>query len=144
MNRQIDTNDSILHLVLLLLCLVPLSASFILATDASAVYFRFDIPEYLNILQLPCVFKAATGYDCPACGMTRCFIFMNRLDIADAYSMNKAGVLLWFFCIFQVAYRSLLLIRARIPLKKLVQPFQAVCLVAFGIFLFYDFIIQFI
>ena len=34
---------------------------------------------------LPCVFRQATGLDCPGCGMTRAMYFLFHLDFARAF-----------------------------------------------------------
>lgn len=35
-----------------------------------------------------CSFYELTGYPCPGCGMTRAFIAITRLDLAQAFRMN--------------------------------------------------------
>lgn len=144
MIKRLYSNDGMLHLVLLLLCLGPILISFVLVTNGQTAGFRFSVPWYLNMMNLPCIFKSTTGFNCPACGMTRCFIYMSRFNIEAAWWMNKAGVLLWFFCVFQVIYRGLLLFRIHIPLKKYCQPFQTVYLILLGILVIKEFVGQFI
>ena len=144
MIKRLYVNDAILHLVLLLLCLGPILISFMLTTNGNAASFRISIPWYLNIMNLPCVFKEVTGYNCPACGMTRCFVYMSRLDIGAAWWMNKAGVLLWFFCVFQIVYRFLLLLGANVLWKKYLQAFQTIYAIVLGLLLSKEFIGQFL
>lgn len=43
----------------------------------------------------PCVFKEATGWPCPQCGMTRSWIHAARLHPATAFAYSPSGTLLW-------------------------------------------------
>lgn len=40
-------------------------------------------------LKIPCIINVITGYDCPACGVTRMFVALFRLDFVAAYNYNK-------------------------------------------------------
>lgn len=40
-------------------------------------------------LKIPCIINVITGYDCPACGVTRMFAALFRLDFVTAYNYNK-------------------------------------------------------
>ncbi len=142
MSKKFYNNDLVLHVVLLLLCLIPVLLSFVLATNGNTTSLRFPAP--VQEFGTACVFKIATGYNCPACGMTRCFVYMSSLNVAAAWSMNKAGVLLYFFCIMQLPYRLLMIIGTNIFRQKYMIVFQAVFLVAIGIVDLLEFIKQFI
>ena len=39
-------------------------------------------------IKIPCILKCITGYSCPACGVTRMFIAIVRLDWETAYCLN--------------------------------------------------------
>lgn len=39
-----------------------------------------------------CPFRALTGLPCPGCGMTRAFLALGRLDIAEAFSQNPLSL----------------------------------------------------
>ena len=42
---------------------------------------------------LPCLFRAATGLDCPLCGATRATLRLLRGDVAGALDFNALWVL---------------------------------------------------
>jgi hypothetical protein len=37
---------------------------------------------------IPCIVKTATGYECPACGVTRMILSLVEFDIPSAFSYN--------------------------------------------------------
>ena len=40
-------------------------------------------------IKIPCVFHEVTGYLCPGCGITRCFISIFHGDFIKAFNYNK-------------------------------------------------------
>ncbi|MBR5246426.1 MAG: DUF2752 domain-containing protein [Clostridia bacterium] len=42
-----------------------------------------------RLLQIPCVFLWATGYECLGCGMTRALISALRLDFISAFQHHR-------------------------------------------------------
>lgn len=40
-------------------------------------------------LKIPCIIHLITGYDCPACGVTRMIASLARFDFVSAYNYNK-------------------------------------------------------
>jgi len=61
----------------------------------------------------PCPFLAATGYDCPGCGATRCVCSIFRLQFYLAIQYNLAvfiyffPVMAWYiYCIYKVIRRG--------------------------------------
>ncbi|MDQ2084977.1 DUF2752 domain-containing protein [Herbivorax sp. ANBcel31] len=131
----------VLHGMLLMLCLTPLVLSFFLVTDGHWTAISFG--KHTLDLSLPCSFKKLTGYNCPSCGMTRCFVYMSRLKFNLAWDITKAGVLLYIFCMVQIPYRLLLLIRGRNKSYKWIKRFMAVFLILIGIVVMFEFIFQF-
>lgn len=130
-----------IHLTYLLLCSAALFGSLLLSTDGvfnSLQFFSFSIP-----LNAPCLFKLATGFNCPVCGMTRCFIYMSHLRLGEALSENFAGVPLYLLCLFEVPYRAFLLLkRGGLPpvLHKLFSMFE---ITLFAIFVLLDIVFFF-
>ncbi|NMB33426.1 MAG: DUF2752 domain-containing protein [Clostridium sp.] len=53
-----------------------------------------------------CPFRLITGHNCPFCGMTRCFASLGCGDFASAFAFNKAGILVYVFCLSEVIRRS--------------------------------------
>lgn len=142
MIKRLFDSDRLLHLSILILCLVPITASFIMITDGYNTAVSFH--EELFHVGLPCIFKTMTGYNCPSCGMTRAFIFVSHFNITEALKMNEAGVFLYFFCLFQIPYRFIRVIKPRLIVFKPVIWFQGLFLVLIGIIDLKDFIIQFL
>ena len=54
-------------------------------------------------LEIPCVMRSITGLICPGCGMTRAWLAMLRLQVAEAFSWHPmfwavpVFGLYWFF-----------------------------------------------
>lgn len=94
-----------LHRILFFLVLPPLLASALMTTDGVSTGIR------LFGLVLPvrfvCLFKAATGFDCPTCGMTRCFIYMSHLQPGSALRMSYSGVCVYALFVYEALYRGL-------------------------------------
>ena len=42
----------------------------------------------LGIIKIPCIVKHVTNLDCPACGGTRMFMAITRLDLYQAFRYN--------------------------------------------------------
>jgi hypothetical protein len=142
MFRRIPSDEALRHGSILLLCLAPLVISFLLRTDGIETSLHFQ--SHIREIRLPCIFKAVTGYRCPACGMTRSFIYTSALDIRSALEMNPAGLLLYFFCLIQIPYRILLLLNVTISKRKLFVIFEAVLLLIIGSAAGIRFVSQFI
>lgn len=142
MKKRYYNNDLVLHIVLLLLCAAPVLISFVLYTDGRFTTFRFPAP--VDVFGIPCAFTSTTGYNCPVCGMTRCFVYMSTLNIEAAWEMNKAGVLLYVFCLLQIPYRLLLIIGLKIPRHNYLILFEALHLAVIGIIALEEFVVQFV
>lgn len=142
MSRRISSDETLRHGSILLLCLAPLLISFMLRTEGTGTSFHFQ--SYNREIRLPCVFRAFTGYRCPACGMTRSFIYTSSLDIRSALKMNTEGVLLYFFCLIQLPYRILLLRNVTITKQALFVKLEAVLLLIIGAVAGIRFMSQFI
>lgn len=130
------------HVTYLTLSLLLIAASAILSTNGSTNSLPF--PGFSVPLRLPCMFKFLTGFNCPACGLTRSFIYMSHLNPGSAFVMNHAGPLLYALCVFEVPYRAVLLLRGDIPFHRAFAAFEAVLFTAF---LFVDllfFLLQFL
>jgi hypothetical protein len=67
------------------------SAAIAAAVVAVWIYRAFD-PSEAGWFP-PCLFKAATGLDCPGCGTQRAFHALLHGDLAGAWGFNAAFVL---------------------------------------------------
>ncbi|MCX7749905.1 MAG: DUF2752 domain-containing protein [Clostridia bacterium] len=121
---------------------MPVVLSFMLFTDGKVTGFRFHV--LVHEIGIPCFFKAATGYNCPVCGMTRSFIYMSAFDLKSAWSMNKAGVLLYLFCVLQVPYRLFLLKGKELKWIRLLVKLEIFLLIVIGLVTLVQFASQFI
>ena len=52
--------------------------------------FGWDPGGLLQLLP-GCAFRSATGISCPGCGMTRAFLLLAELRLADAFAANPAS-----------------------------------------------------
>ena len=134
-------DDLFLNIMLLLLCLFPVLLSLFFVTDGEMTGFIFNLQINSNVTT--CLFKKLTGYNCPACGMTRSFIYMSDFNFSAAWEMNKAGALLFVFCILQAIYRILLIIGTRVNRYKVIRVAGFTYLIITGIIAFADFVAQF-
>lgn len=61
------------------------------------------------ILPETCASKVVWGFDCPACGLTRSFIFAGRGEWLRSLEMNRMGFLLMLAVVAQIPYRLTML-----------------------------------
>ena len=61
---------------------------------------------------LPCPLRTLTGVPCPLCGMTTSVVETLRLDLADAFAANPAGIAAVVAAVALLAFRPE---RLRIP-----------------------------
>ncbi|ODM27813.1 hypothetical protein A7W90_17200 [Clostridium sp. Bc-iso-3] len=139
--RRFLNEDYILHLSILLLCFFPVMASFFMVTNGEGT--AFGLGGHLYGIGIPCIFRASTGYNCPACGMTRSFIYMSDFNISAAWAMNRAGALLYLFCVLQIPYRIMLIFNRKIPLERIVVALGIVFLIIIGSVAVGQFAVQF-
>jgi hypothetical protein len=131
-----------LHLWLGLIALTPLLVSLALWTDGSY--------SYLNVfgrnitLSTFCFFKALTGFKCPACGMTRSFIYMSHLNIAAAAKESISGIFVYFLCIFEAVYRLIRVHIDPLPGQKIFAIAEKIFLVIVSLAIIIYFVSQFI
>jgi len=55
-------------------------------------HLLFGVDVYAFVESVPaCLFRWATGIDCPGCGMTRSFVHCAQLEPVEALRMHPAG-----------------------------------------------------
>jgi uncharacterized protein DUF2752 len=69
------------------------------------------VPVLAQPLPELCSFRRVLGIDCAGCGLTRSFISIGHLRLADAWSYHPAGPVLYALALFQLPYRSVQLWR---------------------------------
>ena len=95
--------------------LLGMSAAVIMA--ACLLKVRGEEQVVLPLVDVPlpgtCSFKNFFGYDCPGCGLTRCFVSLGHRDLRRAWGFNPVGVFLFAVVAFQIPYRLIQLWRLR-------------------------------
>jgi hypothetical protein len=56
-------------------------------------------------LPVLCPLKAATGWDCPGCGLSRSFVAIAHGRIAEGFAQHRIGLAIFLLAIYQLAYR---------------------------------------
>jgi len=54
-----------------------------------------------------CAWKNLFGFDCPGCGLTRCFVAIAHGNWAEAWHFNPAGFLIFAVLIYQIPFRGI-------------------------------------
>lgn len=84
-------------------------------------------------LSLPCPFHAATGLDCPGCGITRLMLALSEGDLAGAFHANEAIFILGpILCIFLLRDDLHWILQGE--RKEPPRPFVLFLLIAFAVF----------
>lgn len=60
----------------------------------------FNIANWLETHQLPCMFKAVTHFECPGCGIQRSFILLVKGDMAASFARYPALIPILFLFVF--------------------------------------------
>lgn len=71
--------------------------------------------------RIPCLFKVATGLDCPGCGITRMCMSIAKLDFVAAFRFNPVIFTTWPIILGCMAYEEITYI------KKGVRKMPLVC-----------------
>lgn len=58
-----------------------------------------------------CGFREAFGVGCPGCGLTRCFVFAARLQLAEAWAVHPVGLVLIGYLALTIPQRLWRLVR---------------------------------
>lgn len=94
--------STVAHWTILLLAAAVLLLSFTLSVPGEE---RVYVPGTRLALPGMCVFRSATGLDCPGCGLTRCFISLAHGDLVRAWQFNPAGLLFFAVVAFQIPFQ---------------------------------------
>lgn len=87
------------HVLILLLCLVILVASWLLKADENDVYvFGFRWP-------MRCLLHDTVGIKCALCGLTRSFIAAAHGDFRRSLRFHRVGPAIFAFIVLQIPYR---------------------------------------
>ncbi len=96
---------------------VVLMGSMVLSTDERAVsILGYQLP-------MTCMFRAITGVRCPACGLTRGFVFMGHGQLVDAFRIHPLAPFLFALLVQQVIWRTVGCLRRITKLRKAASLF---------------------
>lgn len=108
--------DPLYHAVVLAICTGIIGLAFVLSVRGQA---QVLVPVLGTPLPELCMMKRMSGWGCPGCGMTRCFISLAHGDVRAALHYNPAGLLLFAVMAFQIPYRLTQLVRLRLGRSEL-------------------------
>lgn len=80
---------------------------FVLLGSLTVLVISYFFHPQANPVSTLCGIKTALGLPCPACGLTRSFCSMAKLDLWAAFNFNILGPIL-FICTILLAWISLL------------------------------------
>ena len=112
--------DPLYHAVVLAICTGIIGLAFLLTVRQQT---QVLVPILGTPLPELCMMKRMSGWGCPGCGMTRCFISLAHGDVRAALHYNPAGLLLFAVMAFQIPYRLTQLVRLRLGLSELRMGF---------------------
>jgi hypothetical protein len=115
-DRYARPPDPLYHVVVLAICSGIFLLAFVLSVQGGT---RVLMPGLGAPLPELCMLKRTTGWSCPGCGMTRCFISLAQGDLPAALHYNPAGPLLFAILAFQIPFRLVQIVRLRMGLAEL-------------------------
>ena len=87
--------------------------------------------------RIPCLFKVATGFDCPGCGITRMCVSIAKLDFVAAFRYNPVIFTTWPVILGCLAYEKITYIKTgvrKLPLIcKILLCIEIVLLLTYGV-----------
>ncbi len=87
--------------------------------------------------RIPCVFKVATGFDCPGCGITRMCVSVAKLDFVAAFRYNPVIFTTWPIILGCMAYERITYIKNGVHKMPLVCNIflciEIILLLAYGV-----------
>lgn len=105
-----DPKDEMIKNVLFFsMCFLALLGSFLI-TARNQQNSIVNIGSFSFEIKGICFFKLFTGYNCPVCGMTRCFAYISHGHFVEAYKIGHAGIFVYLLCVFETIYRALRII----------------------------------
>jgi hypothetical protein len=85
---------------------------FLAALVALPVVLPAHLPAHLPVV---CPLRTFTGLPCPGCGLTRSFIALGHLHVADAFTLHPLGPPFYALVLSLLAWRLLERLRGRLP-----------------------------
>jgi len=106
--KQQFRND---HCLVLAACAVVLGLACVLRVTADQ---RVEFVGFEGVPMPPaCISRTVFHVDCPGCGLTRSFIHLAAGRVAESWSVNRVGWLLFIVLLIQFPYRIWAIMRLR-------------------------------
>lgn len=103
--RRDQQSDGMMLLVAVGIVLASIALT---PSESVLTLFGWEVPPL-------CVFKNATGMDCPGCGLTRSFTYMGHLAVGAAFDRHWLGPALYALVAGQIPFRAWRMWRRRRP-----------------------------
>ncbi len=84
--------------------------SFLMRSEGAKSVF---LPGFQNAMPETCSSKRVFGIDCPGCGLTRSFISISHGNLARAWELNRASIVVYLFVAIQIPWHALQIWRLR-------------------------------
>jgi len=97
--------------------------------------FKDILLDVANALPHFCLFEKIIGVQCPVCGITRAFCELSKGNIAQAYKLNFASIVVALFFVSQIPFRicSLSNPKAQRSITKISKLFSWIVLIAIAL-----------
>lgn len=89
-----------------------------LLTFGSYVWIGYHLHTHGQVAGTLCLFKSATGFPCPSCGITRSVLLLAQGDVAQALWINPLGIIAAILLIIIPAWIMADLIRNKFSLRS--------------------------
>ncbi len=86
-----------------------------------------------------CLLQRLLGIPCPGCGITRGLLAAAHFHFSAAWNFNPAGIVLWFFFLFEIGARTLIVCKDDLAprLQRTFIGFEKVLIVSLGLVWFW-------
>lgn len=136
-------DELIMNIIFFLMCFSAVFVSALITAGSGTQKSTLHLFGSSFRLNGICFFKEITGYNCPVCGMTRCFAFMSHGRFNEAVKIAPAGVPLYILCVFESIYRALRIIFGKFIYKKAIRIAETVLIIIAAASIVFFFIAQF-
>lgn len=72
-----------------------------------------------DVHPVDCVFRSATGRDCPSCGFSRCFSFYTHFGLDEGRTLNPLSWPVFLFFVLQLLMRTFVILHFYLRKKSL-------------------------
>lgn len=110
MSPEFARSEISLHKIFFAMAAVVLLMSVLMRSEGdSAVY----LPGFSSPMPDSCTSRRLLGIDCPGCGMTRAFISISHGQVARAWQLNPASIVVYLFVAVQIPWHAIQIWRLR-------------------------------